>query len=83
MLEKTLTASNFKLLPINLQLFAEKDVEEVSDDVDSVVDYPEDAENVDVDFPEIEEGEEEEEVAEPLADEESEEFEEDDEEEFE
>ena len=68
MLEKILKSSNLKLLPINLQLFAEDNVEEVTGDVDDVVDYPDDAEDVEVDFPEVDEGEKEEDDADPLTD---------------
>jgi hypothetical protein len=61
--------SSYLIQEINLQLFAEEDLDEVSGDEDSVVDYQEEFEEV-ADLEEFEEGEKEEEVAEPLEEEE-------------
>jgi hypothetical protein len=74
MLNKILKLSNIEVLPINLQRFADPEVEDISDDVDDVVDYPdeemEEDEEEEIEFPEIDESEDGEEVADPQDDEE-------------
>ena len=61
MFNKISKSSDLEYLPINLQLFGEEDVEEVSDDMDDVVDYPDEPAEGDVE----EEQDEYEEVVEP------------------
>ena len=68
MFKKILESSNLTYLPINLQLFAEPDedevIEEVVDDIDDVVDYQDDVEEFEV-SDDDDESENNEEVAEP------------------
>jgi hypothetical protein len=61
--------SSYLIREINLQQFAEEFVDQVSDDVDGVVDYQEEEFEEVEEIEEFEEGEKEEEVAEPLEEE--------------